>query len=167
MVVKPIPDGYHTVTPYLLVCGVPKLIDFLKKAFDAEVAERIDAPDGTVMHAQVKIGDSFILMGDPRGTCEPTPASLYLYVLDTDAVYQRALQAGATSVMEPADQFYGDRNAGVKDSAGNTWWIATHVEDVPPDSLSERALAHAKAQTLIAKRRTQQQRSSDDRRCVH
>ncbi len=167
MAVNPIPDGYHTVTPYLLVSGVHMLIDFLKNAFDAEVPECMDAPDGTVMHAQVKIGDSFVMMGDPRGACEPTRASLYLYVPDTDAVYQQALKAGATSVMEPADQFYGDRNAGVKDPVGNTWWIATHVENVPPDELSKRALAHVKEQTLIAKYRTQQRRSSDDRRCVH
>ncbi len=144
MAVKPIPDGFHTVTPYLLVCEVPKLIDFLKKAFGAEVTECMDAPDGTVMHAQVKIGDSFIMMGDPRGRCEPTAASLYLYVQDNDLVYNRAIEAGATSVMEPADQFYGDRNAGVKDPVGNTWWIATHIEDVPPDELRKRGAAHAK-----------------------
>ena len=105
MAVKPIPDGYHTVTPYLLVACVPKLIEFLKSAFDAEVAECVTAPDGTVMHAQVKIGDSFVMMGDPRGTFEPTLASLSLYVRDSDAVYQQVLRAGATSVMEPADQF--------------------------------------------------------------
>ena len=144
MAVKPIPNGYHTVTPYLLVSGVRKLIDFLKNAFDAEVSECMDAPDGTVMHAQVKIGDSFIMMGDPRGTCEPTRASLYLYVPDMDAVYRQAIKAGGTSVMEPADQIYGDRNAGVKDPVGNTWWIATHIEDVPPDELSKRAAARAR-----------------------
>ena len=144
MKVKPIPEGFHSVTPYLLVSGVPKLIDFLKKAFDAEVIEYMDMPDGTVMHAQVRIGDSMVMMGDPRGACEPTSASLYLYVADTDAVYQRALEAGATSAMEPADQFYGDRNAGVKDPVGNTWWIATHIEDVPPDELRKRAAARGK-----------------------
>ena len=144
MAVKPIPDGYHTVTPYLLVSGVPTLIEFLKSAFDAEVAECLTAPDGTVMHAQVKIGDSYIMMGDPRGRCEPTAASLYLYVVDTDAIYMKAIGAGATSVMEPADQFYGDRNSGVKDPAGNTWWIATHIEDVSPDELRKRSEDHAK-----------------------
>ena len=143
MAVQPIPDGFHTVTPYLLVSGVHKLIEFLEQAFGAEATECMDMPDGTVSHAQVKIGNSIIMMGDPRGRCEPTPASLYLYVPDTDAVYRQAIQAGATSVMEPADQFYGDRNAGVKDAFGNTWWIATHVEDVPPDELRKRALAHA------------------------
>ncbi len=146
MAVKPIPDGFHTVTPYLLVSGVPKLLDFLKNAFDAEVTECMDAPDGSVMHAAVKIGDSCVMMGDPRGTREPTPASLYLYVPDTDVVYQQAIAAGGTSVMEPADQFYGDRNAGVKDPVGNTWWIATHIEDVPPDELRKRAAAPAQGQ---------------------
>jgi len=144
MAVKPIPDGFHSVTPYLLVSGVPRLIDFLKQAFDAEVTECMAMPDGTVMHAQVKIGDSIIMMSDPRGACEPTPASLYLYVPDTDAVYAKALEAGATSVMEPADQFYGDRNSGVKDPVDNTWWIATHIEDVPPDELRKRAEALGK-----------------------
>ncbi len=144
MAVEPIPPGYHTVTPYLLVPGVPKLIGFLKNAFGAEVTEYMEMPDGTVMHAQVKIGDSFIMMGDPRGTGEPTRASLYLYVPNTDAVYQQALEAGATSVMAPADQFYGDRNAGVQDPVGNTWWIATHIEDVPPDELRKRAAARGK-----------------------
>ena len=144
MAVEPIPPGFHTVTPYLLVSGVPKLIGFLKNAFGAEVTEYMEMPDGTVMHAQVKIGDSFIMMGDPRGTGEPTRASLYLYVPNTDAVYQQALEAGATSVMAPADQFYGDRNAGVQDPVGNTWWIATHIEDVPPDELRKRAAARGK-----------------------
>ncbi len=143
MAVKPIPDGFHTVTPYLLVAGVPKLIEFLKKAFGGEETECLAMEDGTVMHAQVKIGDSIIMLGDPRGRCEPMPMSLYLYVPDTDAVYQRAIEAGGESVMEPADQFYGDRNAGVKDPVGNTWWIATHIEDVSPEELRKRATAHA------------------------
>ncbi len=143
MAVNPIPDGYHTVTPYLLVAGVPKLIEFMKKAFGGEETECMAMEDGTVMHAQVKIGDSIIMMGDPRGQCEPTPASLYLYAPDTDAVYRRAIEAGGESVMEPTDQFYGDRNAGVKDPVGNTWWIATHIEDVSPEELRKRAAAHA------------------------
>ena len=137
MVVKPIPDGYHTVTPYLLVSGIPKLIDFLKKAFDAEVAECMDAPDGTVMHAQVKIGDSFVMIGDPRGACEPTRASLYLYVPDTDAVYQQALKAGATSVMEPADQFYGDRRYVAEDLERQQWSFATRVREVSNEEMTQ------------------------------
>ncbi|MFQ5627378.1 MAG: VOC family protein [bacterium] len=121
MPVKPIPDGYHTVTPYLVVEGVAKLIDFLKQAFGAEKTDCMKRPDGTVMHAQLKIGNSVVMMGEAQSEWPPMPASLYLYVEDTDAVYKRALEAGATSAMEPANQFYGDRNAGVKDPSGNFW----------------------------------------------
>ena len=144
MAVKPIPDGFHSVTPYLVVEGVASLVDFLKQAFDAKEIERTMLPDGTVMHAQVKIGDSFVMMGEARGESTPRPASLYLYVTDTDATYRRALQAGATSIMEPADQFYGDRNLGVKDPAGNQWWIATHKEDVSSEEIGRRAAAAIK-----------------------
>lgn len=138
---KPIPAGYHSVTPYLIVQGVAKLIDFLKLAFEAKETERHAKPDGTIMHAEVRIGDSIVMMGEPMGEFNPMPASIYLYVDNTDAVYKRALNAGGTSMMEPADQFYGDRNAGVKDPSGNIWWIATHQEDVPPDELAKRAEA--------------------------
>ncbi len=139
MAVKPIPEGLHTVTPYLVVSGVAKLIDFLEQAFDAKEMYRSTRPDGTIMHAQVKIGDSQVMMAEPKGEFPAMPASLYVYVPDTDAVYKRALAAGAVSIMEPADMFYGDRNGGVKDLAGNQWWIATHIEDVPPDELERRA----------------------------
>ncbi len=121
MTVKPIPDGFHSVTPYLIVEGVPGLIDFLKAAFDAKEIHRTDLPDGRVMHAQLQIGDSMVMMGEAMEGLPAKPASLYLYVHDADAVYKRALEAGAESLMEPADQFYGDRNAGVKDPTGNTW----------------------------------------------
>jgi PhnB protein len=142
MTVKHIPDGFHTVTPYLTVPGVATLIDFLQQAFDAQpLLSPMMRPDGSIGHAEVKIGDSVIMMGEPMGDMPPMPGSLYLYVQDTDAVYQRALQAGATSLMEPADQFYGDRSAGVKDPAGNQWWIATHKEDVPPAEMLKRAKA--------------------------
>lgn len=140
--VKPIPDQYHSVTPYLMVSGAAKLIDFLKQVFAAEERERIARPDGAIMHAEVKIGDSVVMMGEPMEPFAPMPASLYVYVQDIDAIYQRALQAGATSVMEPVDQFYGDRSAGVKDPLGNLWWIATHQEDVPPEELARRAQAY-------------------------
>ena len=105
---KPIPDGYHTVTPYLIVEGASLLIEFLKEAFDAQ---------GTIMHAEVRIGDSVVMLSDVMGVCKPMPTAIYLYVDDVDATYQRALQAGATSVMEPANQFYGDRLGRVKDPA--------------------------------------------------
>jgi len=146
MSVKPIPDGYHTVTPYLRVAGVAALIDFLTQAFDAKQIERMARPDGTVMHAEVKIGDSVVMMGEPTGDMAPLPAMIYLYLADTDAAYKRAMEAGATSLMEPANQFYGDRNAGVKDPCGNLWWIATRVEDVPPEELTRRSEAFLKKQ---------------------
>jgi PhnB protein len=141
MTVKPIPDGFHSVTPFLIVPGVAKLLDFLKQAFEAQELHRMPRPDGTIMHAEVKIGDSLVMMGEPMGSSQPMFGSLYLYVHDVDAVYKRALQAGATSTSEPADQFYGDRSAGIKDPVGNQWWIATHKEDVPPEEIARRAEA--------------------------
>ena len=139
MAVKAIPDGFHSVTPSVLVEDGATFIDFGQQAFGAEQFERMENPDGTVRHAQVKIGDSFVMLGKPQGAS--MPASLYLYVPDCDAVYERALAAGATSIMEPADQFYGDRGAGVTDPCGNMWWIGTHIEDVSPEELARRAAA--------------------------
>ena len=95
MAVKSIPDGYHTVTPYLIVPGVARLIDFLKQGFGAKEIERMATPDGRIMHAEIKIGDSIIMMGEPTDEFKPIPASIYLYVDDTDAAYRRALQVGA------------------------------------------------------------------------
>ena len=142
MAVKAIPDGYHSVTPYLVVPGVAQLLDFLKQAFAAqEVHSSMMRPDGTIMHAEVRVGYSVVMMGEPMGEFTPRPGSLYVYVSDTDAVYKRALHAGATSLTEPADQFYGDRNAGVQDPVGNRWWMATHQEDVSPEELAKRAAA--------------------------
>jgi PhnB protein len=137
--VKPIPEGYHTITPYLIVEGVPKLIDFLKSVFGAEEMERFTDSEGEVMHAEVRIGDSVLMMGGAKGDWKAMPASLYIYVKDTDAAYNRALQAGATSINEPSDKFYGDRNAGVKDPFGNLWFIATHVEDVSREEMKRRS----------------------------
>jgi uncharacterized glyoxalase superfamily protein PhnB len=118
----------------MIVRGVPKFLDFLKQAFGAEEFERHTTPDGYVMHAEARIGDSVIMMAEASlSMMGPMPVAIYLYVDDTDAVYKKALQAGAASKMEPANQFYGDRNAGVKDEFGNSWWIATHIEDVSPE----------------------------------
>ena len=141
MAVKPIPDGYHSITPYLVVQGAGKLIDFLKQAFDAQEIERLAAPGGTIGHAEVRIGDSIVMMGDAHDKQQPMSGAMYLYVNDVDATYKRALQAGAVSTMEPTDQFYGDRSAGVKDPVGNQWWIATHKEDVPLEEIARRAEA--------------------------
>lgn len=144
MAVKPMPEGYHSVTPYLVVSGVTALIEFLKQAFGAEEIHRMARPDGTVMHGEVRIGGSAIMMGEASGAFEPMPAMIHLYVEDADATYRRALEAGAASVREPTDEFYGDRAGGVKDRFGNQWWIATHVEDVPPDEMARRAQAAMK-----------------------
>ncbi len=146
MAVKPIPDGYHTVTPYLMVQGAAKLLDFLQQAFDAKVTERMERPDGVIGHAEVRIGDSMVMLAEASGQWKAMPSAIYLYVNDTDATYKRAVQAGATSVMEPANQLYGDRNGGVKDPTGNLWWIATHVEDVSPEEMKKRAEAYMKKQ---------------------
>jgi len=143
--VKTRPEGYHTITPYLTVSGVSKLIDFLKQTFDATETERMDLPDGSVRHAEVKVGDSMIMMGEADDPANAQTAALYVYVDDVDATYRRAVQAGAASLREPADMFYGDRGAGVRDASGNTWWIATHIEDVAPDELKRRAAAAAKS----------------------
>ncbi|MDQ6666443.1 MAG: VOC family protein [Acidobacteriota bacterium] len=142
MAVNYIPEGYANVIPYIVVPGIAKLIDFMKAVFDAEETERMAQPDGTIMHAQVKIGGSVLMMGEPQGEFGPMPAQLYIYVCDTDETYRRAIKAGAASLMEPADQFYGDRNAGIKDPCGNNWWIATHQEEVSPEELQTRAAAY-------------------------
>ena len=134
------PAGYHTLTPYLVVEDIEALIAFLKDAFGAEESERVPGPDGVARHAEVRIGDSVVMIGAAQEGYPPMPAALYMYVEDTDASYASALGAGAESLMAPADQFYGDRNAGVRDSQGITWWIATRVEDLTPEELRKRAL---------------------------
>ena len=139
MAVKAKPEGYHTLTPYLVVEGAGRLIDFLEEVFDAEEQERIEAPGNLIGHAELRIGDSVVMVGDARGPHKPMPGMLYIYVEDVDATFQRALAAGATQVQPPTDQFYGDRSGGVNDPCGNQWWIATHIEDVPPEELKRRA----------------------------
>jgi|ERR1700678_524753 PhnB protein len=138
--VKPVPEGYHTVSPYIVVSGVDKLIDFAKHAFGATEVYVSKRPDGSVQHAEVKIGDSIVMMGEGQDI-KKFPAMLHLYIEDVDAVYQRALQAGAKSIREPSDQPYGDRSGGVEDAFGNQWWISTHVADVPSEEMERRAKA--------------------------
>ncbi len=138
MAVDPIPEGYRTVTPYLVVEGAAAVLDFVREAFGAEERFRMEAPDGKIGHAEVQIGDSMVMMGDAGEENPAMPAMIHLYVDDCDATYERALAAGGTSEREPTDQFYGDRSAGVRDSAGNLWWIATHVEEVPEDEMAKR-----------------------------
>jgi uncharacterized glyoxalase superfamily protein PhnB len=149
--VKPVPDGYHTVTPYLVVDGAEKIIRFMKEAFGAEpVFEPMMGPGGKVMHAEYKIGDSIVMISDSSERAQATSTTLHLYVTNADAVYEKALKAGGTSLMEPTDQFYGDRSGGVKDPAGNHWHIGTHVEDVAPAELKKRAADFMKKQGKAA-----------------
>ena len=121
-----IPAGMRSVNPYLIVSGASKLIDFMRQAFDAEEIMRAPTPDGSLMHAEVRIGDSVVELGDAGDRFPAMAAALHLYVPDADAVYARAMEAGATSLFEPSDREYGDREAGIKDPGGNHWYIATH-----------------------------------------
>lgn len=123
---------FRSVTPHFNPLRAPAMIEFLQKAFGAEEVYRAQSPDGVIHHAQVRIGDSIISMGEAHGPYQPTPATLHLYVPDADAAYERALQAGATSIQPVADQPYGDRSGGVRDPFGNRWFVATHIHDVAP-----------------------------------
>ena len=137
------PKGYHTVTPYLTVEDAPAFIKFAEQAFGATEYECVHRQDGRIMHAEIRIGDSPVMISEACEQMGPMPAALYLYMKDADSVYQRALEAGATSVMEPADMFWGDRFSCVKDKWGNQWSIASHIEDVSTDELEKRARAFA------------------------
>ena len=125
-----IPEGLRTVTPFLHPRGADQLIDFLKRAFGAEEQSRAQSPDGVIHHATVKIGDSMVEMGEAHGPWQPMPTTLYLYVDDVDAWYRRAIEAGAASRGEPADQPYGDRVGGVADPFENTWYLGTPIRDM-------------------------------------
>jgi PhnB protein len=142
MAVKPIPDQYHSVQPYLLVNGAARQIQFLKATFDAEELGTMPTPEGSIGHAEVRIGDTIVMLADAstaEGVSGPMPATVVAYVEDADKAYQRALEAGATSLREPQDMFYGDRSAGVVDPLGNHWWIHTHIEDVSEQEMMRRA----------------------------
>ena len=139
MPVKPIPDGYNAVTPYLMVRDAARFIEFLSTVFGARVTEQLKRPDGKVGHTEVRLGDSMIMLSDASDGYPATPVMLHFYVEDVDATFARAVKAGGTVVAEPTKQFYGDRSGGVKEPCGNTIWIATHVEDVAPDELQRRA----------------------------
>ena len=145
--VKPIPDGYTAVTPYLTIKGAAEAIDFYKRAFCAEEVMRMNLPDGKVAHAEIRINGSVIMLHDEAPawnalspqTIGDSGASIMLYVDDVDTVFKRALDAGATSIMPVADQFYGDRLGALKDPFGHKWSVATHVEDVAMDEIRRRA----------------------------
>ena len=152
MSVKPIPDGYHTVTPYLIIQGAAGAIEFYKKAFGAKELMRIPGPGGKVGHAEIQIGDSRIMLADEHpemgakapGSFGGSPVGLMLYVEDVDARFNRAVAAGAKVHRPLADQFYGDRSGTVTDPFGHQWTIGTHKEDVSPEELDRRMKAMMK-----------------------
>jgi PhnB protein len=144
MAVKPIPEGYHTFTPYFVVEGASNFIEFVKTAFGGQEIYRFPAPGGKVGHAEMRVGDSVLMLADTNAEFPPSKMVSYLYVPDVDATYKKALAAGAKSQRDPANQFYGDRVATVMDRWGNNWSIGTHVEDVPPDEMERRMKAQKK-----------------------
>lgn len=133
-----IPDGFNTVSPYLVVDGAEAFIDFITKGFGGEPAF-VMRSDDKITHATIKVGNSTIMAGDTMRGMEAQTAMLYLYVEDADTVFKKAIEAGAEVFSEVKDEFYGDRSGAVKDRWGNIWWIATQIEDVSPDELSRRA----------------------------
>jgi PhnB protein len=149
MATQPIPEGYSTISPYLAVDDAAEAIAYYKKAFGAEETVRMEAPDGKIGHAELKIGDSHVMLSDPFPQASTTPpkelggtsASIFMYVEDVDAVVQQAVGAGATVTMEVEDQFWGDRFGSITDPFGHIWSIATHVEDLTPEEIEERGKA--------------------------
>jgi PhnB protein len=145
--VKKIPDGYHSVTPYLVVGDATRAIDFYKQAFGATELVRMGAPGGKIGHAELKIGDSMIMLSDEiMGNKSPkalggSPVSIFLYVEDVDSVFKQAVNAGARSDAAPADMFWGDRYGKLTDPFGHNWGLATHIEDVAPAEMKKRAQA--------------------------
>jgi uncharacterized glyoxalase superfamily protein PhnB len=149
--VKPIPDGHHTVTPHLVIKGASEAIEFYKRAFGATERARMPFPDKDgamkIGHAELKIGDSILFLADEfpeQGATAPSgssPVTIHLYVEDTDATYNAAVEAGANAVMPPADAFWGDRYARIVDPFGHHWSIATHKEDLTPEQMQERMAA--------------------------
>jgi PhnB protein len=138
--VKPIPKGYHSVTPALNQAESARTIDFCKKAFGAKERMRMAGPGGKIMHAEIQIGDSILMLNDAMQE-PPQPAALFLYVLDVDKTIAKAVKAGATVLMPAQDMFWGDRFGRVEDPSGNRWAIATHREDVSPREMKKRAAA--------------------------
>jgi PhnB protein len=149
--VKPIPDGYPRVSPYLSIAGAADAIDFYTRILGAKERMRMGGPDGKIGHAELEIGDSLIMLADEHpefGNQSPksiggTPVTISVYVEDVDDVFEKALEAGATSLRDVEDQFYGDRSGQFEDPFGHRWSIATHVEDVPPEEMGKRAAALA------------------------
>lgn len=144
--VSPIPHGFHSVTPYLIVSDASKVIDFIKQAFEAKEIDRFET-DNSIMHAILQIGDSKIMISDSNESMKPMPCFLYVYVNNVDETYRKAIEAGGTSMRKPTDEFYGDRGASIIDFEGNNWYIATHVKDVSRDELKRLAEEQIKKMT--------------------
>jgi PhnB protein len=149
MNVKPIPAGHHTVTPYLAIKNGVKALEFYKKAFGAIEGDKLIMPDGRLGHAEIRLGDSVIMLSDefpeyggksPQ-TLGGSPVSIHLYVEDVDAFFKKAIAAGAKERKPVANQFYGDRSGQLEDPFGHLWWVATHKEDVPPEEMQKRVQA--------------------------
>jgi uncharacterized glyoxalase superfamily protein PhnB len=142
---RSVPEGYATVTPWIIVRGAADLIEFLRSAFGAVEIARFTLEDGYVAHAEVKIGNSVVMLFDSRPSWPDTPSFIRLFVDDADAVFARALRAGATAVTEVAEHSFGDRVGRVRDPKGNVWWLQTHVRDATPDEMAHPSVAHAGA----------------------
>lgn len=140
--VHPVPVGYTTVTAYLIVADADRMLTFLEKAFDAKPGHMLRGKDGEIRHAEIKVGSSMLMLGQALEGWAPRPSMFYLYVEDCDAVYAKALAAGAKSLSAPEDQFYGDRSGGVEDFAGNYWYIGTHIEDLSEEEIQRRMVQH-------------------------
>ncbi len=137
--IRPVPEGYRVVTPWIISRDTARLLDFVQEAFGAEEIARVLNEDGTIGHAEFRIGDSIVMAFDAREGCPDTPAFFRLYVGDGDSVYRRALETGAVSVTEMTALFFGDRVGRVRDPQGNVWWIQTHVEEVGSEEMEKRA----------------------------
>ena len=132
-------SGYHSVNPFVFVEDAERLIAFLIEAFGAKETERITLPDGRIGHAEVLLGDSIVMLSEASDAFPARVCAHYVFVDDVDSIYERSVSAGATSLREPTDQFYGNREAGVVDGFGNIWWLATVIEDVPGEELQRRS----------------------------
>jgi PhnB protein len=139
MTVKPVPEGYHTVTPWIISRDTAGVIDYMTQSFGAEELARVVGEDGAIGHAEVRVGDSIVMLFDARPHWPPTPAFLRLYVADADETHRRAVAAGGTSVTEVTHMAWGDRGGRVRDPFGNLWWIQTRIEDVSPEEMERRA----------------------------
>ncbi len=155
--VRPIPEGYHSITPYLAIDGAAEAIEFYKKAFGAKEIFRMPGPDGRIGHAEIQIGDSRVMLADENpemGNQSPksiggSPVGFMVYVEDVDRVFQQALAAGAKVLRPLKDQFYGDRSGNLEDPFGHKWTLGTHIEDVAPDELERRMKEAMEAEAVL------------------